>query len=186
MPSFEGVLPLSHPNATCRPRWPLSPDLSSQATTWAVSLSGHDRGKRARQWPSALFNLFCFLLREGNSPKIRLPLLHESSEQSCNSAPFKKQSCNSAEGSTPVETSFRGFRRGRREGLSCKSACSAGILTKKNCTATLTHIVSELPCSYVLARLKAYHKPDLHDLLYFAPHPGTADCQSRNLSSPGI
>ena len=54
--------------------------------------------------------------------KIRFPLLHESSEQSCNSASFKKQSCKSAEGSTPVETIFRDSRRGRREGLSCNGA----------------------------------------------------------------
>ena len=79
--------------------------------------------------------------------KIRLPLLHESSEQSCKSAPFKKQSCKRAEGSTPVETNFRSCRRGWREELSCNSACAAGVLTKKNCTAALTHLVSKLPCS---------------------------------------
>ena len=48
----------------------------------------------------------------------------------------------------PVGTSFRGFRRRWGEGLSCNSACGTGVLTKKNCTATLTHIVSKLPCSY--------------------------------------
>ena len=48
----------------------------------------------------------------------------------------------------PVGASFRGFRRGRSVDLSCKSACGARVLTKKNCTATLTHIVSKLPCSY--------------------------------------
>ena len=96
----------------------------------------------------ASFQPLLFPSPEGNMTKIRLPLLHESSEQSCNSAPFKKQSCKSAEGSMPVETIFRSFRRGWREGLSCKSACGTGVLTKKNCTATLTHIVSELPCSY--------------------------------------
>ena len=53
---------------------------------------------------------------------MRLPLLHESPEQSCKSAPFKKQSCKSAEGSTPVETVYRGFRRGWKEELSCNSA----------------------------------------------------------------
>ena len=53
----------------------------------------------------------------------------------------------------PVGASFRGFRRGRSVDLSCKSACGARVLTKKNCTATLTHIVSKLPCSYVRARL---------------------------------
>ena len=31
----------------------------------------------------------CFLLRDGNMTKMRLPLLHESSEQSCNSAPLQ-------------------------------------------------------------------------------------------------
>ena len=86
--------------------------------------------------------------------KIRLPLLHESSEQSCNSAPFKKQSCKSAQGSTPVGTSFRGFRRGWREELSCKSACGTGFFPKMNCTATLTHMVSKLPCSYVLSDIR--------------------------------
>ena len=101
----------------------------------------------------ASFQPLLFPSPEGNMTKIRLPLLHESSEQSCKSAPFKKQSCKSAEGSMPVETIFRSFRRGWREGLSCKSACGTGVLTKKNCTATLTHIVSKLPCSYVRARL---------------------------------
>jgi len=143
--------------ATCRPRSPLSPAQRPRVIMWAVSLSADDRGQRDRQCARAFLQPLLFPPPEGNSPKIRLPLLHESSEQSCKSAPFKKQSCKSAEGSTPVGTSFRGFRMGWGEGLSCNSACGTGVLTKKNCTATLTHIVSKLPCSYARARLKYYN-----------------------------
>jgi len=51
----------------------------------------------------------------------------------------------------PVEAIFRGPRRRWREGLSCNSARKRlwrKGFEKKNCTATLTHIVSKLPCSY--------------------------------------
>ena len=59
--------------------------------------------------------------------------------------------CKSAEGSTPVGTIFpvsgedgeKGFRVTAHE-----NACDKEVLTKKNCTAAQTHIVSKLPCSY--------------------------------------
>ena len=55
---------VSYPNATCHPRSPLSPAQPPRAIKWAVSLSGHDRGKRARQWPRAFLIRFCFLLQK--------------------------------------------------------------------------------------------------------------------------
>ena len=40
-----------------------------------------------------------------------------------------------------------------------ENACGTGVLTKKNCTAALTHIVSELPCSFEKRRQFWYNAP---------------------------
>ena len=133
-----------------------------RSTGWATSSSCDDRGKRERQHErEPCLPPVCFYIY------ITPPLPQSVSFSEMETGPkcvshyytkalsnrvimhrSKKLSCKSAEGSTPVETVFRGFRRGWSEGLSCKSACAARVLTKRNCTATLTHIVSKLPCSY--------------------------------------
>ena len=94
---------------------------------------------------------FCFLLRDGNSPKIRLTLLHGSpvivqkctGQKSFRAKVWRVQRPLRPFFAVPGEDGKRGFRAKVFE-----NACGAGVLTKKNYTATLTHIVSKLPCSY--------------------------------------
>ena len=91
----------------------------------------------------------------------RLTLLHDCSENPpTNRAkvhPSKKAIVQKWKGFNARKLHFFRFSEGDMRGaivLKCpKKPVITGILTKRNCTAILTHFVSKLPCSYGLKPL---------------------------------
>ncbi len=76
----------------------------------------------------------------------RLPLLVQTNRAKVHRS--KKQSCKGLKPFSPIRAIFqRRVRRSNRAKVQKKPAVT-GFMTKKNCTAVLTHIVSKLPCSY--------------------------------------
>ena len=140
---------------TKRPRSPLSRAFPPQSTAWAVSLSGDDRGKRARQrgraesglCQSVLFPSPRWKQPQNPSPtfarKPRAIVQKCTGQNSFRAKVRRVQRPSRPFFAVPGEDIERGFRAKVFE-----NACGARVLTKKNCTATLTHIVSKLPCSY--------------------------------------
>ena len=152
MPSFEGVSPLFPHQA---PTFALLRACPPWSTSRAVSLSGDDRGKRARQRGRAESGLFQSVLfpsprwKQPQNPSPTFARKPRAIVQKCTGQKSFRAKVRRVQRpsrrffAVPGEGIERGFRAKVTE-----YACAIGILTKKNCTATLTHIVSKLPCSY--------------------------------------
>ena len=140
---------------TKRPRSPLSRAFPARLTVWAVYLSGDDRGKRARQRGRAKSGLFQPVLfpsprwKQPQNPSPTFARKHRAIVQKCTGQKSFRAKVRRVQRpsrpffAVPGEDGERGFRAKVPE-----NACGTRVLTKKNCTATLTHIVSKLPCSY--------------------------------------
>ena len=114
-------------------------------------MSADDRGKRARQWPRTFSTTFVSFSEMETAPK---SVSHYYTKALSNRVIVHLSKSNRVRvrrvqrPSGPVFAvsggdGEKGFRVRVPE-----NPCGTGLLTKKNCTATLTHIVSKLPCSY--------------------------------------